>query len=366
MMAALGMRVDVGMGMGGTVGLGVRGGPCRVVHPGRRCVVRRGRGGDVCVHVNAVAGEGGASARVAALDEVSSSGSDGAGRQKVKLTGLTARDFRHPLDESNTRLLQSLPGMDMALKALVGSTAEEAMYMENVGTSVLVSETQLPALHALLVEAAEILELGILPELYLRQSAAPNAYTMAVQGKKPFVVLTTGLVELLEPEEVQCVIAHELGHLKCEHGLWLTAANLIVSGLTRGNGPLGALLAPSLEGQLLRWVRAAELTCDRAALLVAQDSGLTVVSTLMKLAGGSKGGIKMFGEMNAEAFLGQARRYKAASEASALGWFLFNAQTQQLSHPLPVLRAQEIDAWAHTDPYKNLLAKGTRRRPPPV
>ena len=232
--------------------------------------------------------------------------------------------------------------------------------MENVGTSVLVSETQLPALHALLVEAAEILELGILPELYLRQSASPNAYTMAVQGKKPFVVLTTGLVELLEPEEVQCVIAHELGHLKCEHGLWLTAANLIVSGLTRGNGPLGALLAPSLEGQLLRWVRAAELTCDRAALLVAQDSGLTVVSTLMKLAGGSKGGIKMFGEMNAEAFLGQARRYKAASEASALGWFLFNAQTQQLSHPLPVLRAQEIDAWAHTDPYTTLLARGRR------
>ena len=34
---------------------------------------------------------------------------------------------------------------------------------------------------------------------------------------------------------------------------------------------LGGLIAPRLEEQLLRWLRAAELTCDRAALLVAQD-----------------------------------------------------------------------------------------------
>ena len=34
---------------------------------------------------------------------------------------------------------------------------------------------------------------------------------------------------------------------------------------------LGGLIAQRLEEQLLRWLRAAELTCDRAALLVAQD-----------------------------------------------------------------------------------------------
>jgi Zn-dependent protease with chaperone function len=29
---------------------------------------------------------------------------------------------------------------------------------------------------------------------------------------------------------VQAVLAHELGHLKCDHGLWLTVANVIASG----------------------------------------------------------------------------------------------------------------------------------------
>ena len=65
---------------------------------------------------------------------------------------------------------------------------------------------------------------------------------------------------------LQAVIAHELGHLKCDHGVWLTIANVLASGT------LSVLPAASraVEEALLRWLRAAELTCDRAALLVVQ------------------------------------------------------------------------------------------------
>lgn len=102
-------------------------------------------------------------------------------------------------------------------------------------------------------------------------------------------------------------MAHELGHLKCDHGVWLTFANMLTLGAysvpgrsylllqfinckSKGNfvivlnanlwakvlmilrsAGLGGLIAQSLEEQLHRWLRAAELTCDRAALLVAQD-----------------------------------------------------------------------------------------------
>ena len=51
------------------------------------------------------------------------------------------------------------------------------------------------------------------PELYVRQGPRPNAYTMAVQGQRPFVVVTTALLDLLEPRVLQAVIAHELDHL---------------------------------------------------------------------------------------------------------------------------------------------------------
>lgn len=45
------------------------------------------------------------------------------------------------------------------------------------------------------------------------QNASPNAYTLAIAGKQPFIMLNTGLLELLSPKELQVVIAHEVSLL---------------------------------------------------------------------------------------------------------------------------------------------------------
>ncbi|XP_038714799.1 uncharacterized protein LOC120008523 isoform X2 [Tripterygium wilfordii] len=187
----------------------------------------------------------------------------------VVFHNLDADDFRHPLDKQNTLILRVIPGLNDLGKAILGSVTEQIMLLENIGTSVLVSENQLSSLHQLMLEAAQILNVEA-PDLYIRQSPVPNAYTLAISGKKPFVVVHTSLVELLTRKELQAVLAHELGHLKCDHGVWLTFANILTLGAYSVPG-LGSLIARSLEEQLLRWLRAAELTCDRAALLVAQD-----------------------------------------------------------------------------------------------
>jgi hypothetical protein len=53
----------------------------------------------------------------------------------------------------------------------------------------------------------------------------------------------------------------------------------------------------------------------------------------------------------------QARSYDEATQNSVLGWYLRNAQTRALSHPLPVMRAREVDRWAQGAQYKSLLAR---------
>lgn len=53
-----------------------------------------------------------------------------------------------------------------------------------------------------MVEAAKILNIEA-PDMYVRQSPVPNAYTLAISGKKPFVVVHTSLVELLTRKELQ-------------------------------------------------------------------------------------------------------------------------------------------------------------------
>ncbi|XP_026386067.1 uncharacterized protein LOC113281514 isoform X2 [Papaver somniferum] len=187
----------------------------------------------------------------------------------VVFKDLDADDIRHPLDKQNTLILKAIPGLNEIVKALVGTVAEQVMILENIGTSVLVAENQLSDLHKLMVEAAEVLNIEA-PDLYVRQNPVPNAYTLAVSGRKPFVVVHTSLVELLTRRELQAVLAHELGHLKCDHGVWLTLANILTLGAYSVPG-FGGIIAQRLEEQLFRWLRAAELTCDRAALVVAQD-----------------------------------------------------------------------------------------------
>lgn len=267
---------------------------------------------------------------------------------KSLLIGLKADQFRHPLDLEATTALKQLPGFDMLIRNLLGPVAEQFFYLENIASSILVSEQQLPDLHELLLDACRVLDLEP-PQLYIRQHPVPNAYTFAMRGKQPFIVVHTSLLELLTPEETQAVIAHELGHLKCEHSVYLTLANLLV--LAAGQLPYGAIVTQPIRDQIMTWVRCAEFTCDRAALLATQNPKI-MMSVLMKLTGGSP---SLVHQLNLDAFIAQARAYEEGSKTE-LGEMLRQLQTAQLTHPVPVLRAREIDRWASSQEYQSLVA----------
>ncbi len=270
---------------------------------------------------------------------------------KSLLVGLKADQFRHPLDLEATNSLKQLPGLDLLIRNLLGPVAEQFFYLENIASSILVGEQQLPQIYNLLIEACRVLDVEP-PQLYVRQNPVPNAYTFAMRGKQPFVVMHTSLIELLTPEEIQAVIAHELGHLKCDHGVYLTLANIIV--LAAGQLPLGGVITQGLQSQILEWVRCAEFTCDRAALLATQDPK-TIMSVMMKLTGGSP---SLASQLNLDAFIAQARAYDDVDKTE-IGQLLKQMQTAQLTHPVPVLRAREIDRWASSQSYQSLLQKQT-------
>ena len=266
------------------------------------------------------------------------------------LYGLQAHHFRHPIDEQATRSLQVFPGLNLLIQNLVAPSVEQLLYVDNLASSIQVSEQQLPDLHQLLVDACTILDLDV-PQLYIKQNPNPNAYTFAMRGKQPFIVVHTSLLDLLEPDEIQAVLAHELGHLKCNHGVYLTIANMLV--LSAGLLPLGGvILQQTLQEQLMNWVQCAEFSCDRAALLVTQNSK-TVVSVLMKLCGGSP---KLASQLNVSAFLEQARMYEDLDRDD---WqaTLKKLQSSGRSHPVPVLRAREIDRWEGSQMYRRLMER---------
>lgn len=85
------------------------------------------------------------------------------------------------------------------------------------------------------------------------QNPLPNAYTLAIAGRKPFIVLHTALLDLLTPEEVQAVLAHELGHLKCDHGEGRTSvrSSMKLSRLPSRSAAAGVPQQPVLCARLV-------------------------------------------------------------------------------------------------------------------
>src|SRR5947209_18588162 len=194
-----------------------------------------------------------------------------------KFADLDKHSYVHPLDSRALAALKTIPGIDTALKKLLEVTGESAIRVIFTAGAVKVTPKQCPDLHAKLQVACTTLGVDM-PELFVQQNPVANAFTGGVE--RPVIVLYSQLLERLTDEEVLAVVAHEVGHIHSEHVLYLTAARLIefLAKTAVMATPLipivKELLTLSMRAALLAWARRAELSCDRAALLVTQDANV--------------------------------------------------------------------------------------------
>src|SRR3569833_2296440 len=274
-------------------------------------------------------------------------------RSRTRFPGISSRAYEHPADRSALVALRSLTGFDTVLKRLAGLFSERAIRLMFLGGSVRAGETQFRNISDMVRDSAYILALPEVPELYVVQAPAPNAMTIGTDH--PFIVLTTGLVVLLDDEELRFVVAHEVGHVLSGHAVYRTMA-LILTNLGARSAwlPVGNIAISAILMGLHEWQRKAELSADRAGLLAGQDVEAGK-RALMKLAGGGR-----LTEMDAEAFREQAREYDAAGDVRDGLLKFLNLLTR--SHPYAVVRFSELEHWASEGDYRRILAGDYPRR----
>jgi Zn-dependent protease with chaperone function len=271
-----------------------------------------------------------------------------------KFAHLDKERYVHPADSRALATLRAIPGIDSALKKLLAVTGESAIRVIFTASAVKVTPKQCPDLHAKLQVACTTLGVDM-PDLFVQQSPLVNAFTGGVE--RPVIVLYSQLLERLTDEEVLAVVAHEVGHIHAEHVLYLTAARLIEFLATAAvlASPMAfiikELLTLGMRTALLAWARRAELSCDRAALLVTQDPHV-IGRTMMKMAGGT-----FASHVNYEQFLVQARDFQKNYDEKALDRFWADVITSGLSHPFPVWRVSEVLKWVESGEYKALMSE---------
>ncbi|HEX3824776.1 MAG TPA: M48 family metallopeptidase [Mycobacteriales bacterium] len=274
-------------------------------------------------------------------------------RSRVLLPDLSPRAYEHPSDRAALSALRKIRGFDQVLHWLSGLFAGRSPRLLALASTVRVEQRQFPDILRLIQDGARILDLPDVPDAFVTNNPIPNIATVGID--KPFLVINSGLVDLLDEEELRFVIGHELGHVLSGHAVYRTMLNALLTLSRRVFFlPVGYLGLRALITALEEWYRKSEVSCDRAGLLAAQDPE-AALRALMKVAGGAR-----LAEMDVTAFLEQAREYDAQGDLRDGVLKLLSLQGQL--HPFAVLRAADLRRWVDDGSYQAILDGDYPRR----
>ncbi|PYQ60425.1 MAG: hypothetical protein DMF53_17030, partial [Acidobacteria bacterium] len=213
--------------------------------------------------------------------------------------------------------------------------------------SVQLGRRQFPSIWRLVNDVAERLGIPV-PRVYVARQGEANAFAF---GKKTHsIVLTAELIDLMSERELQGIIAHEMGHILCEHMLYMDVGHALTSGALPPLARALPGLEESVNGLFCTWFRAAEYSADRAALLILEDPE-PLAASLSRLSGVPR---RLEEEFDLRLFAEQVKEYREEatlwSKIVTLGMGLF------LSHPEPAKRVGAILEWAESADYQAIVS----------
>lgn len=206
----------------------------------------------------------------------------------------TGHEYTYTFDRQSRVAFENAKPVAMAVEAAVRLFKTVGAH-QLLGSAVKVSERQFPRIHGIVKQASDTLQIRM-PQVFLVNSPVFNAGTLGT-NEDSFIMVHSSLVDQYSDEELLTVIGHECGHIHNSHVAYLTALYYLthMAGIF-----LPWMLQPALVA-LRAWSRRAEVTCDRAGMLVAKNQAASE-RAITKLAVGSR---KLYEEFNLDAFLEQ-------------------------------------------------------------
>ncbi|WP_455364511.1 M48 family metallopeptidase [[Eubacterium] cellulosolvens] len=246
--------------------------------------------------------------------------------------------IKHPDDAEAIESLVAIPLFPSLVKQNIKRKYSQ-MRKTLLQGAIPVYNKNFPLLYNITAYCARVLGLKTLPEIYISPNKRLNAYTFGT-SERPVIVVTHGSVRSMSNLEMEAVIGHEMGHIMCEHVVYQTLAQYVLSGLQFVTGS-SLFLNIFTSALFKKWIRAAEISADRAGLLVTRNIN-KVRSAHLKLAGWR-------GKESLSEFFKIQKNREDRLESKL--WELAN------NHPFTVKRLSQIEDFYRSQEYKDLAEK---------
>ena len=148
--------------------------------------------------------------------------------------------YRHTLDQEAFEALNHFPRFVGLCEAYIANVDEVAAKIDLLSTTIRISDKQFPKVYQLLPPICGQLDIGV-PDIYYVKSKQLNAWTGG--NTAPYICVTSRLVNELPLDLIASVLAHECGHIACNHYLYHSIARLLVGGIA--DSPLAKIPAVS-------------------------------------------------------------------------------------------------------------------------
>ncbi|WP_272653945.1 zinc metalloprotease HtpX [Providencia sp. PROV091] len=243
------------------------------------------------------------------------------------IIGLLADIATHPNEQldlvDNAMMFVTLHELPIATFIVLGLTFLGLIYIHFRGHKMMLagmnareitqenaSSPQEKQLFNIIEELSLSASLGYIPRLYILETDEPNAFAAGWNNRNALVGVTRGLLQTLNRQEVQAVLAHEVGHII--HGdskltlyvgilanVILTVTNIFsqifirTAGRSRNNAANKAQMILLVLNFVLPWItqilyfylsRTREYMADAAAVDLTADNQ-AMISALKKISG---------------------------------------------------------------------------------
>ena len=201
-------------------------------------------------------------------------------------------DYAYSSDFTLRQKIKSIPGAYRFFKVFNSQVVPLMKQKYNLSAA-KVSSAQFPQIYEMAKSCASTLGIGI-PSVYIEPNLGEmNAFTYATEDAEPMIVIYSSMLERFSPEELKAIIGHECGHIHNLHGVYNTAASVLLTSFQNtllmsipGIQQLLSLMSKPLEYALKAWNRAAEVTCDRAGIICAGEVDSSLSSQAKLMSGG--------------------------------------------------------------------------------